>query len=114
MGGQSMDPLAVWPVVLCVVQICLYFVLGVALIFLHEFPRKELDGETKEVEEFSAKVSEKPQVLRQETWQAWAGALHPGWLLGVRGFAFLYLFGLMVYVYTERADWLHFFNYYTE
>lgn len=109
-----MDVLELWPVVLCVVLICAFFILGIVLIFLHEFPRNELEGERKEVEEYSANITENPIVLRKETWQAWAGALHPGWLLGLRLFAFLYLLGLLVAVRIQRRNWFYVFYYYTE
>lgn len=114
MGHRSMEPVEAWPIVLCVIQICLYFVLGFFLICIREFPRKELEGEHRAVKDFSVKVTENPEVLRQATWQAWGGALHPGWLLGLRLFAFFYLSGLFIGVYIQRGSWLYFFNYYTE
>ncbi|CAM6126365.1 unnamed protein product [Calypogeia fissa] len=109
-----MDILELRPLVSCVVLICAFFILGIVLILLNEFPRKDLKEEHREVEEFSAKVTEKPTVLRKETWQAWAGALHPGWLLGLRVFAFVYLLGLLITVRVQRQDWFHVFYYYTE
>jgi hypothetical protein len=109
-----MDILDLWPIALCVLQIVAYFIIGLILIVMREFPRRDLEEETKEVQDFSAKVTERPKVLRQETWQAWAGVVHPGVLLGLRVFAFSYLFGLMIYVRMERGTWLSFFYYYTE
>lgn len=104
-----------WPLISCIIIVLFFVVAGFLVLSKYEGQRgaKAIPVDKEDVSRARSIIFADGNLYADELWIAGDGSIHPGWLLGFRVFAFLYLLPIQIYNIVQLGVTLTYF-YYTQ